>query len=154
MTHATKLTRDDTITEALRAANDAIGQEEPTPQAFKIIAALKALRDPQPVRIMSGGRDYLRQVQEAAQREWLGEYGMEDQVTGPFHVASAGITTPLGRLTCTTWRRKWSGKRGERITWASEYTLNDDPISIEEIKKAGLAQRPTTRNRQKKEPTK
>lgn len=144
MNHAAKLTRDDTITEALRAVNDAIGDDEPHEQAFRIIAALKALRDDR-TRVAGGGVDYLRKVQDAAQRAWIA--GSGDPTT-------AGLATPIGVLSCTTWQRKWSGSRGERAAWASEYTLDGEPITVSEIKAAGLAQRPTTRNRQKKEPRK
>ena len=137
MTHAAKLAREETITEALRAANDAIGSEEPTPQAFRIFAALKSLRSGEPVRIASGGIDYLKLAQEAARRAWRdnGEAGV------------AGVSTPLGRLACSTWRTHWTGERGKRDVWTSLYYLNDEPITIAAIKAAGLAQRPTTRNR-------
>ena len=146
MTHAARMARDDTITEALRAVNDAIGNEEPTDQAFRIIAAVKALR--QPARVTSLARvDYLEKVQSEAQRAHIAAYGYEDSRNlGQAYDAIAGIETPLGRLKCLTWRRQWSDGR---IAWASEYSLNDEPITVAEIKAAGLAQRPTTRNRQK-----
>lgn len=156
MTHAARIARDDTITEALRAVNTAIGDEEPTDQAFRIIAAVKALRSDAPPRITSLARvDYLGQVQQEAQRTWQSAYAYrDDEPSNPIgqdHEAIAGIETPLGRLKCTTWRRLW---KDGRIAWASEYSLNDEPITIAEIRDAGLARRPTTRNRQKKEPTK
>lgn len=148
MNHAAKITRDDTITDALRAINDAIGNEEPTDQAFRIIAAVKRLRDDK-VRVASAGVDYLERVQQAARDAWRAENAGE--TVGPSHAATAGVDTPIGRLICTTWRAVWTGsKRGERIAWCSEYMLDDAPISISEIKDAGLAQRPTTRNRKKK----
>lgn len=158
MTHAARIARDDTITEALRAVNTAIGDEEPTDQAFRIIAAVKAMRSDAPPRITSLARvDYLGKVQQEAQRAWTEKHATAGSarvvviVTGQDHDAIAGIETPLGRLKCTTWRRQW---RDGRIAWASEYSLNDEPITIAEIRDAGLARRPTTRNRQKKEPTK
>ena len=139
-----ELARDDFIAEALRTANDAIGDNEPTPQALAIIAALKSLRSPS-IRVTGGNVDYLGNVQQAAR-------AAHNEEIAP--AATAGITTPLGRLKCTTFKRLWRGKRGERVAWYSEYTLDDAPISVREIRDAGLAQRPTTRNRQKKEPTK
>ncbi len=147
MTHAAKLARDDAITEALRAANDALGDEEPDAQAFKIFAALRALRDPKPIRAPAGGIDYLARVQKAAQALWAAGVA---QSGNPDAEATAGLDTPLGRLTCTTRKRRWTGKRGTRSAWASEYALNGDPITLREIRDAGLAQKATTRNRQKK----
>ena len=152
MSHAAKLARDETITEALRAANDALGDEEPTNQAFRVIAAIKALRH-DGVRVTGSERiDYLERVQKAVQRAWLDEYdGAVGVVGDPKHDAIAGIDTPIGRLKAITFRRQW---KGGRIAWATEYYLDDQPITIREIRAAGLAQRPTTRNRQKRGPTK
>lgn len=148
MTHTTKLAREDFITETLRAVNDAIGTDEPADQSFKIIAAIKALRDTK-ARVTSGGVDYLRKVQEAAREAWAVSVGQQGDDT--VH-ASAGISTPIGRLRAVTWRTKW---KGDRLAWASEYYLDDAPITVREIRAAGLAQRPTQRNRQsKKEPRK
>jgi len=147
MTHTHKLARDEFITEALRAVNDAIGNEEPHAQAFRIIAAIKGLREDK-VRVAGGGIDYLERVQNTARDVWIMEFGGKHGnivVVGP--QATAGIDTPIGRLRCTTWRTLW---KGERAAWASEYSLNDEPITVREIKAAGLAQRPTTRNRQKR----
>lgn len=149
MTHAARIARDDAITDALRAVNEAIGDEEPTDQAFRIIAALKALRPGAPPRVVSLERaDYLEKVQREAQRKWLEEYdGLIGALGSPAHDAVAGTDTPIGRLRAVTWRRVW---HDGRIAWASEYYLNDEPITIAEIRDAGLAQRPTTRNRQKR----
>lgn len=149
MTHSLKLAREDFITEALRAVNDAIGTAEPHEQAFKIIAAIKALRDTK-ARVTNGGVDYLRKVQEASQDAWRAEYGGThgNVVTDdPRCTASAGIVTPIGRLRVVTWRTTW---KGDRPAWASEYYLDDAPITVREIRAAGLAQRPTTRTRQSK----
>ncbi|RJT41990.1 hypothetical protein D3227_04745 [Mesorhizobium waimense] len=144
MNYAARLAREDAITEALRAANDAIGDETPTDQAFKIIDAIKRMREGQPARVTSTDRrDYLAEVQEKARAAWFAA------AQGPEHDATAGIDTPLGRLRATTWRRPWAGDRGERIAWASEYYLDDKPITVAEIKATGLAQRPTTRKRRK-----
>lgn len=153
MTHTARLARQDAFTEALRAADRVIGDEHATPQALQIIEAIKRLRDERPARVASlNPVDYLTKVQEAARAAWVGEHGTTASgltiiTTGPEHDASASIDTPLGRLTITTWRTRWNG---ERIAWASEYSLAGEAITVAEIKAAGLAQRPTTRNRRRK----
>jgi hypothetical protein len=158
MNHAAKLAREDALTEALRATDAAIGDEQPTDQALRIIEALKRLRSDGKARVPGlDRRDYLAEVQDAARLAWSMQHGGKPAAlpTGPGHDAVAGIDTPLGRLKMVTWRRPWNGNlRGERIAWAGEYYLDDEPITVAEIKAAGLAQRPTTRNRQRKEPTK
>lgn len=145
VTPAAKLTREDAFTDAIRAADEAIGDEPPTDQALRIIAALKRLRDSVNARVTGTERiDYLRRAQEATQAAWLDQH--EPDLIGPAHDAACRIATPLGDLTCRSWRVRW---RGGRVAWASEYTLAGEPITISEIRAAGLAQRPTTRNRQK-----
>lgn len=148
-THAQKIARDEALAEALRALDEAIGDEPPTDQAFRIIAAIKRMRESVQVRVASLSRvDYLGRLQEAARLRWNSLYDTHE--AGTEHDATAGIETPLGRLRMVTWRRAWAGQKGERIAWAGEYYLNDEPITVAEIKAAGLAQRPTTRNRQKR----
>ncbi|TIT90350.1 MAG: hypothetical protein E5W41_00025 [Mesorhizobium sp.] len=152
MSFTARIAREETITEALRAINDAIGDEVPTVQAFKIIDAIKRLRDGQPAHAGSERRDYMTEAQAAARAEWQAKHDVFQHfgdTTGPNYDATAGVDTPLGRLRVTTWRRPWRGDRGERIAWASEYYLNDQPITVAEIKAMGLAQRPTTRNRKR-----
>lgn len=164
MTQAARMAREDAIRDALRAINDAIGDEEPTAQAFRIIEAIKDLRANSPVRVpiihrnkhdsIAAPIDYLERVQQEARAAWTKAHGGQHGnvvVTDPSADATAGITTPLGRLTATTWRTVWTGKNGQRIVWMTEYSLDGEPISIAEIRKAGLAQRPTTRNRKRKE---
>ena len=147
MSLTTALAREETLTDALRAVNDAIGDEVPDDQAFRIVAAIKALLAASPARIASPVRvDYLRTLQVRAHAVWVSEYRSND--IGPEYDAVAGIDTPLGRLKMVTWQRAW---RGGRIAWASEYYLDGEPISIAEIRTVGLAQRPTTRKRKKKE---
>lgn len=149
MTHTDKLARDDALIEALRVSDAAIGEEPPSPQALRIIAAIKRLRDEQPVKVASlDRRDYVAEVQGVARGKWASSYGGH---IGPAFDAVAGIDTPLGRLKLITWRKPTSGKRGSRIMWAGEYYLNEEPITVIEMKNAGLAQRPTTRNRQRKD---
>lgn len=157
MNHTARLAREDAITDALRAVNAALGDDVPTDQAFRIIDAIKRLRDGQPVRVTSTDRvDYLGLVQSEGQAAWNRQHAVVKGVvlakapSGPEHDATAGIDTPLGRLRVTTWRRSWTGERGERIAWASEYYLSEEPITVAEIKAAGLAQRPTTRQRRRK----
>ncbi|TIN82221.1 hypothetical protein [Mesorhizobium sp.] len=148
MSFTARIAREEAITEALRAINDAIGDEVPTVQAFKIIDAIKRLRDGRPAHAGSERRDYMAEAQDAARAVWLAVHRLGN-MTGPEYDATAGVDTPLGRLRVTTWRRPWRGDRGERIAWASEYYLNDQPITVAEIKAMGLAQRPTTRNRKR-----
>ncbi|MGJ5032286.1 hypothetical protein ACQR1I_35990 [Bradyrhizobium sp. HKCCYLS2038] len=152
MSATARIAREDAITDALRVANDAIGDEQPTAQALRIIAAIKLLRSAEPVKVAALSRvNYLAQLQHEARREWqikreiLSNPG--EHCIGPTYDATAGIDTPIGRFRCTTWRRRWSTGR---IAWASEYALNDEPITIAEIEAAGLAQRPTTRARRKR----
>lgn len=153
MSHAARLAREDAITDALRAANVAIGEDVPSSQALKIIDAIKRLRSDQPVRVIAlSAANYLAKVQAAARAAWFAEHGSKcsPEISDD---AVASIDTPIGRLKLVTWRRIWaSDKRGARIAWAGEYYLNDDPVTLAEIEAAGLAQRPTRRNRQKKEP--
>ncbi|MDK2769957.1 MAG: hypothetical protein KYX69_19840 [Sphingomonas sp.] len=151
MTQSARMAREDALTEALRVADTAIGSERPEPQAFRIIAAIRELRDAAPARVTSLSRiDYLERVQRDARIAWGGRW--QGNRTGPEHDATAGVDTPLGRLRVVVWRRPWKGeRRGQRIAWAGEYYLNDEPITVAEIKAAGLAQRPTTRRRQRKD---
>ncbi|TIW56698.1 MAG: hypothetical protein E5V54_11305 [Mesorhizobium sp.] len=152
-----RLAREDAITEALRVVNDAIGDEVPHAQAFRIIDAIKRLRDDKPARVTSTDRrDYMTEAQAAAQTAWVEQYATDRNgilfalpPTGPANDATGGVDTPLGRLRATTWRRQWKGARGERIAWASEYYLNEIPITVAEIRACGLAQRPTSRNRKR-----
>lgn len=158
MNHTAKLARHDALTEAIRETDAAIGDEQPTEQALRILAAIKRLRDSQPVKVESTARvDYLSKVQKEARNEWQTKrevfaafFDDNTEAFGPEHDATAGIDTPLGRLVATVWRQRWAGKRGERITWAGSYMLDGEPITVAEIRAAGLAQRPTTRNRKKK----
>lgn len=149
MTVTARIAREDAITDALRAANDAIGNDAPTAQALRIIRAIKLLRAAEPARIAQlAVVNYMAQLQQTVQRSWLEKHGDPDGYKiGPEHDAVAGIDTPIGRFRAVTWRARW---RTGRVAWASEYYLNDEPITVAEIEAAGLAQRPTTRNRQRR----
>ncbi|UVD55108.1 hypothetical protein NE852_13425 [Rhizobium sp. Pop5] len=145
MNLTTALARDAAVTEALRAVDEAIGDEPPGEQAFRIIAAIKALRPDRSPEVAELERvDYLETAQRSARAAWNSQYAAGS--LGPECDAVAGIDTPIGRLKAVTWRRPW---RNGRIAWASEYYLDDAPVSIAEIRAAGLAQRPTTRNRRR-----
>ncbi|MGY4333220.1 hypothetical protein ACVWWG_007637 [Bradyrhizobium sp. LB7.2] len=145
MSVTARLARDEAIADALRVATAVIGDDAASPQALAIVAAIKRLRVADPIKIAALSRvNYLAQLQREAQTMWTGHHAAE--ATGPEHDVIAGIDTPLGRFRCTTWRRRWSSGR---IAWASEYYLNDEPITLAEIDAAGLAQRPTTRQRRK-----
>ena len=135
MRHSDLIARENALTDALRAADEAIGISQPNRQALAIIAAIKKLRSGRDIFVTSADRiDYLSRVQASARAN-----------------GSAIVSTPIGDLGCTTWRKSW---RNGRLAWQSEYTLRGEPITIREIRDAGLAKRPTTRNRQKKEQTK
>ncbi|MGX1353390.1 hypothetical protein AB7M49_007011 [Bradyrhizobium elkanii] len=151
MTVTATIARDEAIADALRVATQVIGDDIATPQALKIIAAIKRLRGSDPVKVAQLATvNYLERVQNAARAEWHTKKSLlsnpGEECIGPSYDASAGIDTPLGRFRCTTWRRAWAGGR---IAWASEYYLNDQPITVAEIAAAGLSQRPTTRQRRK-----
>jgi hypothetical protein len=92
--------------------------------------------------------DFLERVQIAARRAHIAQHA-KDKI-GRTYSASASVDTPLGKLECMTWKRPWEGEKRARVTWASEYQLAGEFISVREIKAAGLAQRPTSRNRQKR----
>ena len=152
MAQAAALARDDAITEALRAINDAIGDEPPTQQALRIIEAVKRLRVP--VRVEGTKRiDYLERVQHAVRAQWNKTHKFENGIvlavtpTGPYFDAVTSVDTPLGPLRALTYRRQWSTGR---IAWMTEYYLNDAPITISEIRAAGLAMRPTVRRQKRK----
>lgn len=145
MSVTARLARDEAIADALRVATAVIGDDAASPQALAIVAAIKRLRVADPIKIAALSRvNYLAQLQREAQTMWTGFYAAD--VTGPEQDVIAGIDTPIGRFRCTTWRRRWNNGR---IAWASEYYLNDEPITVAEIEAAGLAQRPTTRQRRK-----
>lgn len=142
---ALRLAIDDWIVNALRGIDATLGDEPPGKQAMAIIRYLKELRDGNQIRNPEPHRvDYLEQAQNRARED----FGMRRDGSGTGHV-----DTPLGRLSCETWRKTWTGTRGTREVWESEYYLNADPITVAEIRAAGLARRPHIRNRQKKEPT-
>ena len=150
MNHTATLARDEAIADALRVATAVIGDEPASPQALKIIEAIKRLRAADPVQIEALSRiNYMARLQDEARAMWAAHYSGKVATLGPFgpeHDVIAGIDTPLGRFRVTTWRTRW---RGGRIAWASEYYLNDAPITVAEIEAAGLAQRPTTRKRRR-----
>ena len=145
MSHTARMDREGFVTEALRAVETALGTEELTAQALRIVAALKCLRSEKPVILAATNpTDYLERVQNAVRAAWSAEHA--PTCTGPEFDTIAGIDTPLGRLKAIAFRKQ----KGERIAWWTEYYLDDQPITLAEIKRAGLAQRPTTRIRPKK----
>lgn len=136
-----KIIRADAFTDALRAIQEVIGEGEVHHQTFGIIKAIKTLRAGYDVRTQTADRvDYLAWVQRDARQAWEANGGFRDQSD------AATVDTPLGRLTATVWRVETV--RG--IEWKSSYSLDGTPISVRDIKLAGLAQRPTSRNRKGK----
>lgn len=147
MTIGSKLARDEFVTEALRHVETVLAGDRPTGQTLRIIEALKSMRPTSPVRVVSSNRvDYLGRVQMAAQMAWRCRHGRG--TVGVENDASASVETPLGLLSATTYRREW--KNGNQ-SWSTEYALAGEPITIRDIRAAGLAQRPTIRNRQRRE---
>jgi hypothetical protein len=136
-----KIIRADALTDALRAIQIAIGDAEPHAQIYQAIGAIKTLRAGYEVRVQTAERiDYLDRVQQAARQAWAADGGSRD------HDATAAVDTPLGTLTATVWRKETT--RGAE--WKSSYSLDGKPIGVRDIKLAGLAQRPTSRNRKGK----
>lgn len=154
MRHSDKMIREDVITEALRVMNDALDGAEPNDQVLAMFKAVKGIRAPEPLSLpISKVTDYMAWVQREARSAWESRASAytAGRPIGPRFSVTAGVDTPIGRLALTTWRREWVGSiKGERIAWAGEYTLDGEPITVAEIRAAGLAQRPTTRNRKKK----
>jgi hypothetical protein len=88
-------------------------------------------------RVEGGDRiDYLAMAQRKAREAWRGDRGSDGMM------GLSTIKTPLGPLMCEA--RMGDGG------WTSQYYLNGERIAVREIKALGLAQRPTTRNRRKK----
>lgn len=135
------------VTEALRMANDALGDEQPTQQVLRVLEAVRSLRSDKPVVNPSTERiDYMERAVARARMEWskapAGESGARRGI--------GGTDTPMGRLKAVTWRRDVISRPGKEF-WHTEYYLDDQPISLREIREAGLARRPTIRRRPKQE---
>jgi hypothetical protein len=147
MTYKHRIMRQEALTEAIQIVNEAIGDEAPHRQSLRVLAALRVARDRGFVRVPWSDRiDYLERLQTAARAAWLSRW--PENAAGPEYDAMASVSTPIGTLSAVIWRAPKNG--GSRVTWSSEYDLAGDPITISEIRAAGLAQRPTSRNRNKK----
>ncbi|MGV8856744.1 MAG: hypothetical protein ACOH2L_19170 [Devosia sp.] len=151
---ARDIIRHDTIVECIRVASEAMDVDgDAGPVAHAILDALKSLQSTGPVRVQRMTPvDYLETVQRNARSAWGEKYQGDE--TGPVHIASGAVDTPLGLLRCTTWKREWAGKRHQRVTWASQYDLKGEPVTIATLRSAGLAERPSRRNRPKGSGTK
>lgn len=105
-----------------------------------VFEALRSVMPDKPSRIVySTPVNYLEQLQRLAQRTWFEKHGHGSGLSGATADALAGLDTPLGRFRAVIWRRPWAGKRGERLCWSTEYYLNDEPVTLDEVKAAGLA---------------
>lgn len=168
-----RIAREDALTDALRAANLALGDHEPDDQALRIIEAIKRLRAGWPTKVVSLERiDYAERARNAARAAWTElhsvtrvqlsavdgatSYNVYRSDGAGIHLigttsgeatASATVETPLGRLTAVASRQTWAGGRE---AWHTLYKLDGRPITLTEMRAACLMQRPTTRNRQKK----
>lgn len=151
-TQAEKIARHNALTDALRVGAAALGEinEDAAdhPAATAIFEAIKRLRDGEPAIAANLDRvDYLDRVQHAARTAYRVAHGILPAEFGVAVDATASVETPLGRLKLTTWEREVFGKRGRRRQWAGEYSLDEAPITVAEIRAANLAPRPTTRKR-------
>lgn len=72
--------------------------------------------------------DYLDTLQTMARRRWHSVYG-RCQPTRDRSVREF-LDTPLGVLSCRTWRENAAGK----LRFRSEYWLDDEPITISEFR--------------------
>lgn len=151
MKHIEKIAREAAFTEALQIIADTVGKEnDPEPQTIRIIAAIKHARDTEIATVKGTSRiDYLERLQRQARTAWHTKH--EAGTIGEEHDAVATVETPLGTLSVTVWRTRWTGARGEREAWRGEYYLAGSPITVAEIRAAGLARRPTQRFRVKKD---
>lgn len=68
-------------------------------------------------------------------REYATHFVLKGEADG-----HAEVVTPIGKLSCWT----WLGTTGKPT---SSYTLDSHCVTVAEMKRLGLAQRPTTRNR-------
>lgn len=145
---AERIIRERAIAECISAIHPLMG-EDAGPDAYAMLEKLKALRDEAQATVAGGNPvDYLEMVQLRARKKHIAS--IDPDKIGREHSATEAVDTPLGELRCMTWKRPWVGDKRPRITWASEYTLAGDFVSVREIKAAGLAARPTSRNRQKR----
>lgn len=146
MSRVDAIIRQKAIAECIAAVHPLMDVDgDPGPVAHAMLAELKRLLGETPP---SERIDYHERAQERARAAHVGKFTREQ--IGPEYRATATVTTPLGELQCETWLRRWTGPKRARVTWASEFTLDAEFVSVREIKSLGLAQRPTTRNRQKR----
>jgi len=141
-TLAQRLARADAISECISLIAPIIDDvDDPGPIPDAMLAALFKLRDSaQAVIQQTEPIDYLGRARVRAQNDFRAKPGPADYGWG-------AEDTPLGRLKVRTWQRTWVGKLGSRIVWASEYLLDGDPVTIADLRKAGFARRPHSRNR-------
>lgn len=135
MTLAERIAYETAIEDAIRA----VSQNCPT-ATVDVFNAMRGLLPDRPSRIVySPPVNYLEQLQRAAHQAWYDAHGHGLEIHGVAADAVAGLATPIGRLKAVIWRRKWAGKRGARLCWSTEYYLDDEPVTLDEIRKAGLA---------------
>src|SRR5690606_34752299 len=98
---------------------------DPGPVAHAMLAALKRLAGETPP---SERIDWLERVQAEARAAHVAKF-KRDQI-GPEFRTKATVTTPLGELQCETWLRRWTGPKRARVTWASEFMLGGEFVSV------------------------
>lgn len=158
MTLAARIAYQKGVEDAIRAAGSAVEDHDRNDDGSIAFAAITdifaAMRECLPEKTayvaMTEPVDYLDRLIRAARHAWFEAHGYGTRLSGVEHDAVFGLDTPLGRLKAIVWRRPWTGKRGERLCWAAEYYLNDEPVTIAEIRAAGLAEKKFKRNRERK----
>lgn len=135
MTLAERIAYETAVTDCIRA----VSQSCPGAGA-DVFAALRSTLPEKASRVLEPSPvNYLEQIQRLAQTAWYEKHGHGTGLHGAAADAVAGLDTPLGRFRAVIWRRPWAGKRGERLCWSTEYYLNDEPVTLDEIRAAGLA---------------
>lgn len=133
MTLAERIAYETAIEDAIRT----VSENCPAANA-DVFSALQSLRPSKPTRVAySPPVNYLEVLQQLARKAWHDKHGSEAH--GAEADAVAGLDTPIGWLRAVVWRRAWTGKRGLRLCWSTEYYLDDEPVTLDEIRKAGLA---------------
>jgi len=122
VTPATRLTRHDTITEAITVISNIQG-DGPTLRA--VLAALKAMQIKTSIRRLDPPFDYAGQAQAEARARR----------------GKATIETPLGTLRHTAIIVPWSSSGGTRTAWRGIWTLDGEDVTYAYLRAVGLVKK-------------
>ena len=159
LTKSQRIARQKGIEEAIRTASRAVAglqqdQEGRVPfdRVVEIFAAMKGLIKSNEYISLGEPVNYLMLVQQQAQAAYNLEFGKSDPDFAQMVEAkgSAAEATPMGTLECVTWKKNWAGPKRQRRAWQSKYFLADEPVTISDIREAGLADNKIRRNRARK----